>query len=364
MTEAEQTVVEPEREFDIAVSFAGEDREYVEDVVERVKEAGFNAFYDDDHLGEAWGQDGIEYFTNVYQNRARYVVMFVSRHYADKMWTRQERRAAMARAMTERREYILPVRLDDTALDGLLPTTIYVDANRVGLDRLVALIKEKLDGNPPARPTNILLDGKVPRSQEAIDAMIAERPDYWEYLLYAGLLRLNVDALAEKRRDHEIGYAARNSDRVDRGNVVEYAQAALADALRISANFGSVLDHEVQEAAFGKPGEPGDPDRIVHMAQRFVSVYEDFMDWAARLRGASVSGEHARTALQVLAKVADGNVTSLSDFVDKFVEEADTMSERVAAGEHLRLEMTVVIAVDNELLAEFERELELSQYDD
>ena len=149
MTEGEQLGEEPAREFDIAVSFAGENREYVADVVEGVKAAGFTVFYDDDHQADMWGQDGVEYLSNVYQNRARYVVFFVSRHYAEKMWTRVERRASMSRAMTERREYVLPVRLDDTELEGLLPTTFYLDANRLGLDQIVELIKQKLEGNPP-----------------------------------------------------------------------------------------------------------------------------------------------------------------------------------------------------------------------
>jgi aryl carrier-like protein len=33
----------------------------------------------------AWGEDGIEYFTNVYMNRAKYVVMFISRPYDESL---------------------------------------------------------------------------------------------------------------------------------------------------------------------------------------------------------------------------------------------------------------------------------------
>jgi len=47
-------------------------------------------------------------------------VVFVSAEYAARDWTRLERRAALARAVRERREYVLPARFDDTPLPGLL----------------------------------------------------------------------------------------------------------------------------------------------------------------------------------------------------------------------------------------------------
>jgi hypothetical protein len=54
-------------------------------------------------------------------------VVFVSAEYAARDWIRLERRAALARAARERREYVLPARFDDTQLPGLLPDVSYVD---------------------------------------------------------------------------------------------------------------------------------------------------------------------------------------------------------------------------------------------
>lgn len=44
-----------EYDFDVAVTFAGEDRVFVNEVVELVKEAGFSVFYDEDAKVEMWG---------------------------------------------------------------------------------------------------------------------------------------------------------------------------------------------------------------------------------------------------------------------------------------------------------------------
>ena len=177
---------------------------------------------------------------------------------------------------------------------------------------------------------------------------------------YAGVLRAGIEALAGKRRDHDIGYAPSTGEYVDRAGIVDFAQAALSDALQIAANFGAVLDHDVQEAAFGAPGEPGDPDRILHMSQRFLSVYEDFMDWSARLRGTAVQGDHARTALRALAQTADQNVEALSSFVEQFVIDCDSLLDRVDAGENVNLIVPIELNLDPDLMAEFNAELRLA----
>ena len=56
--------------------------------------------------------------------------MFISAEYAAGDWTRVERRAALAWAVRERREYVLPARFDDTVLPGLLDDVVAVDLRR------------------------------------------------------------------------------------------------------------------------------------------------------------------------------------------------------------------------------------------
>jgi TIR domain len=104
-------------------------------------------FYDDYNDVDLWGKDLYTHLVKVYSEAGRYVVMFISRNYAEKVWTNHERRAAQSRALTERGEYILPVRFDDTAVEGLLPTVGYLDARRTSPEVLASKILEKL-GRP------------------------------------------------------------------------------------------------------------------------------------------------------------------------------------------------------------------------
>ncbi len=72
------------------------------------------------------------------------VGMFVSKEYAEKEWPRHERRSALARALRERREYVLPVRFDDTVLPGLDPDVLYLPLAVRSPAQLAKEILEKL----------------------------------------------------------------------------------------------------------------------------------------------------------------------------------------------------------------------------
>ncbi len=93
------------------------------------------------------------------------------------------------------------------------------------------------------------------------------------------------------------------------------------------------------------------------MAERFVSVYGDFMSWAASLRGASVLGEHAREAIRLLASTSNHQVDELRRFVDEFVAECDTLSERLERGETVNIQMRVTLDLDDELMDQYLEEL-------
>jgi hypothetical protein len=120
-------MVETPRRYDVVLSFAGEDRAYVEQVADFLNERGVVVFYDKYEQETLWGKDLAEHFNSIYRQQARYCIMFISSRYAEKVWTRHERRAALARAMAERVEYVLPVRFDNTEIPGLNPTVGYLD---------------------------------------------------------------------------------------------------------------------------------------------------------------------------------------------------------------------------------------------
>jgi hypothetical protein len=134
------------RQYDVALSFAGEQRQYVDAVATGLEAANVHVFYDRFEDARLWGEDLTEVFEKVFLHGARFVVMFTSKEYADRMWPTYERRAAVESAMARREAYILPVRFDDTSIPGVRATIGYQDARTKSPGEIVHLILEKLAG--------------------------------------------------------------------------------------------------------------------------------------------------------------------------------------------------------------------------
>ena len=144
-------------DYDIALSFAGEDRGVVELIAAELKSRGVTVFYDRYEVANLWGRDLYVHLDEVYRKRARYCLMFLSKSYASKLWTTHERRSAQARAITEKGEYLLPIRLDDTEIPGILSTVGYIKTADFSAGQIAELVAQKLreanDSRPPAGAT-------------------------------------------------------------------------------------------------------------------------------------------------------------------------------------------------------------------
>jgi hypothetical protein len=130
--------------FDVAISFAGTERESALKLAEIVRDAGYAVFYDDFFPEQLWGKNLAIFFDEIFRKKARFCVMFVSKEYQQRVWTIHEARSAQARAVAEKGdEYILPIQVDEIELDGLLPTIGYVPI-RIGIDKIAAILIKKL----------------------------------------------------------------------------------------------------------------------------------------------------------------------------------------------------------------------------
>lgn len=133
-----------EREFDIALSFAGEDRDYVDQVANLLRDSGVKVFYDLFEEANLWGKNLYDYLSEIYMNKAVYTIMFISKKYAEKLWCSHEREVMQARAFQEHQEYILPARFDETPILGVLPTVGYISLEGRDPKAFVEIVHRKL----------------------------------------------------------------------------------------------------------------------------------------------------------------------------------------------------------------------------
>ena len=132
--------------FDVAISFAGSQRQVAEAIATRVRDAGFEVFYDRFFPEQLWGKDLAVFFDEVFRKKSRFCVIVVSQDYIDRDWTNHERQSAVERAIKERgREYILPVKVsDDIELPGVPGTVGYVSLSQYSIEQVADMLIAKL----------------------------------------------------------------------------------------------------------------------------------------------------------------------------------------------------------------------------
>jgi len=157
-------------EFDVVLSFAGENRAYVDQVAAALERRGISVFYDQFEKVNLWGKDLVEYLDQIYRIKGRFCVMFISQSYAVKAWPTQERKSAQARAFQSSREYILPARFDDAEIPGVLPTIGYINLNEYTPDRFADLVVSKVKEDPVANKVPTISRSAV-RIEFLFDAM-------------------------------------------------------------------------------------------------------------------------------------------------------------------------------------------------
>lgn len=340
-----------EYEFDVALSYAGEDQHLVLPVVARLKDLGVALFHDKEREAEKWGVDLVEYFSQAFTQRARYVLLFSSKHYVDK-WARLQRRAAFGRAVEQHTEYVLPIRVDDTEVPGLSPTIAYLDLRVHDAGTIADAVVQKLAQHRAE------FTARTPITPKSVAALAREKPRGWEYLLYVTVVAQGLAELESKYWEHFLRYAPRNG-MVEHGNGVDLIRdrnVLLSEIIKVAVD--TVFTADTQEAAFGRSGVPGDPDRIVHLGGLFVRTFDEILEWAREIHGTSYASEPARTAARVQARFADQQLRAMHAVAQALREVADTLVERLTAGERIDMTVPLVFEVDPALEQEFKAALD------
>lgn len=134
-----------EYKYDVAISFAGSERELAERLAAMLRDAGFKVFYDDFYPEELVGKNLTDFFDEVYRKNSRFCLILVSREYERRIWTTEERQRAQARAREEMgNDYIIPILVEDADLSGILKTTGYLSLEKYSLEQIAQIVIRKL----------------------------------------------------------------------------------------------------------------------------------------------------------------------------------------------------------------------------
>lgn len=130
--------------YDMALSFAGEERTYVEEIANELKRNGVEIFYDDFEKHILLGKDLITHLSEIYSTKSKFVIMFLSQHYVKKAWSTIEYKAALSRLLNNDFESIIPIIMDDVDVSCLIKIKGYLDIRKNSKKEICSLLIKKL----------------------------------------------------------------------------------------------------------------------------------------------------------------------------------------------------------------------------
>ncbi|MFG1760647.1 hypothetical protein [Micromonospora echinofusca] len=200
---------------------------------------------------------------------------------------------------------------------------------------------------------------QVPRDESGRLEILALRPPLWEYLLFGNALYLARAAHEARWRDHQLGYSLKVGPVIKADQIPTVLSERLSHVGAIASNIATILTDTAQERAFGKPGEPGDPVLIEHMADRLIGLYALLLDWAEETRALRVP-DWADRLKEILTAYAAQPIERTHDFVDEFIENIERVIAKLAAGQEgpHHIIMQITFEIGDELSHQYDKELE------
>jgi hypothetical protein len=180
-----------------------------------------------------------------------------------------------------------------------------------------------------------------------------DRPDCWEYLLFATALTDGVARHRRLARTHALKLPVGFGEDVPAP--LEWVQSRLNDAQRLVGTMTQLANGPLQDA-FGQPGEPGDTEGIVFVADTIAELYRDALLWALRLRTAHV-GDPFQAVTLAVGDMMDDLIRQVAAFGPAMKAQVEAGLAAARGGTPTRLELTLTITVPEGALDRVNEEL-------
>jgi TIR domain len=351
---------------DVFISHATEDKDTVARPLEKALTArGWSVWLDELELTIG---DSLSGRIDAALARSRFGVVVLSPASFAKEWPQRELAGLAAKEVDAGSKVILPVwhEVDRRFVTQRSP----ILADRLGaltsagiedVADKVSLALERagmraLTGFPRAsvvqsvEPENAVSQLSIPSTPEEQARLVADRPKWWEYRLFAGTLVQKKHELEAKWDDHELRLPRGERREVDQASALDFLSREIDWMGKQVKLLDRILSLSLQEQAFGPRGEPGDPVRIEALSQRVITMYESLLDWAASLRAATVP-EIFEELLEVTACFVDAPIAAIREFIDSAADQIARLPELAAGGTveqpvKIQLKITMTLAPD------------------
>lgn len=165
---------------------------------------------------------------------------------------------------------------------------------------------------------------KVLQYSGRVFELAVEKPDAWEYLLFAAALKDNLDKLDDLRYDLKYGITFKNAILYDEPKqVIGFIQMKCGELNNRINLLNGIINNAFQEA-IGEPGTPGNAEYIIYVAEKLVEVYKSVHEWSLEFRSIIVPDEF-QNLLLCASQFSQSVIEDIENFIsnyDKRINEA------------------------------------------
>lgn len=199
---------------------------------------------------------------------------------------------------------------------------------------------------------------RAPRTEAESRRLLAVRPPGWEFMLLAGELHQQLAKVEPRYRDHEARYVRPSTLVVPEDGFGDFVGGELDAVQTIIRNWTSLITGGALVRAIGEQNQPGDPDRIRHLAERLTAAYVELMDWSDRLLGSRRPSRYRRL-IAIIARFADQPIQQYRDWVATIVRVTDEKAELLSRGKDVSgtVEVSLTLDLADGVQREFDAEM-------
>lgn len=181
-----------------------------------------------------------------------------------------------------------------------------------------------------------------------------EKPSGWEYLVFAKILQERIQSLKSKRLDLELGVSFGSVINLkDRMTAHSWLTTKCTQIIQTTRNLSQALNSGISKAV-GAPGEPGDIQRIEHVASRIADGYEEAINWTLEFHRIEVNHELEKL-MKLTANLSSNMLSEIEEFSAESYGRIQHALEHHTHGDVLKLTLTLTAPDMTEFFQEMKR---------
>lgn len=196
---------------------------------------------------------------------------------------------------------------------------------------------------------------KVLQYSGRVFEIAVEKPDFWEYLLFAAALKDNLGRLEDLRYDMKYGISFRNAVLYDEPKeIIDFVKTKCSELVNRTSILSEILNDAFQEA-IGAPGTPGNDGYIIYVAEKLIEVYKSVHEWSLEFKNIIVPDEFQNLILytsQLSLSVIEDIENFISDYdvrINEAVLGINDKSEKRVLSFNLTLRSPDISKIESEI---------------